>query len=69
MSPFYHFSYREVIILIKDHALAEDIIQEAFLKATAKRHQLNHAASAKQWIRRIVRNQMLDIIRKKIIIG
>jgi len=62
---FYHFAYREIIFLLKDHALAEDIIQEAFLKAIAKRHQLNHASSAKQWVKRIIRNQMLDTLRKK----
>lgn len=62
---FYRFAYREIIFLIKDHALAEDIIQEAFLKMTAKIHQLNHTASAKQWVKRIIRNQMLDTLRKK----
>lgn len=62
---FYRFAYREIIFLLRDHALAEDIIQEAFLKVTAKRHQLINAAAAKQWAKQIVRNQVLDTIRKK----
>lgn len=62
---FFQFAYKEIIYLLKDHTLAEDIIQEAFLKATAKRHQLKNAASGKQWVRRIIRNQMLDSIKSK----
>ncbi|MEB5482252.1 RNA polymerase sigma factor [Shouchella clausii] len=62
---FFRFAYKEIIYLLEDHALAEDIIQEAFLKATAKRHQLKNVASGKQWVRRIVRNQMLDSIKSK----
>lgn len=62
---FFRFAYKEIIYLIKDHALAEDIIQEAFLKATNKRQQLKNIASGQQWVRRIVRNQMLDSIKSK----
>lgn len=62
---FYRFAYKETIFLLRDHALVEDIIQEAFLKVTAKRHQLNKATAVKEWMKRIIRNQMLDTIRKK----
>lgn len=62
---FYVFAYREIIFLLKDHTLAEDIIQEAFLKVTAKRHQLNNKNSLKQWTKRVIRNQVFDTIRKK----
>jgi RNA polymerase sigma-70 factor (ECF subfamily) len=62
---FYRFAYKDIIFIIKDHALVEDIIQEAFLKSVAKRHQLNNTASGKQWVRRIIRNQMIDTMRSK----
>lgn len=64
-NAFYVFAYREIFFLLKDHALAEDIIQEAFLKVTAKRHQLNNKNSLKQWTRQVIRNQVFDTIRKK----
>lgn len=63
-NSFYRFAYKEIIFLIRDYALAEDIIQEAFLKVIAKQHQLVNPGSAKQWIRRIIRNQMLDTLRR-----
>ncbi|WP_020619047.1 RNA polymerase sigma factor [Paenibacillus daejeonensis] len=62
---FYCFAYREIIFSLKDHALAEDIIQEAFLKATARRLQLKNVASGRQWVRQIVQNQMKDFIKNK----
>ncbi|WP_427181375.1 RNA polymerase sigma factor [Paenibacillus sp. TC-CSREp1] len=62
---FYCFAYKEIIFFLKDHALAEDIIQEAFLKITAKHHQLLKPESAKQWAKRLIRNQMLDTLRRK----
>lgn len=64
-NSFFQFAYKEIIYLLKDHAFAEDVIQEAFLKATAKRHQLKNAASGKQWIKRIIRNQMIDSLKAK----
>lgn len=62
---FYRFAYQEIIFLLRDHALAEDIIQESFIKITAKHHQLLKPESAKQWAKRLIRNQMLDTLRRK----
>lgn len=62
---FYQFAYREMIFILKDHALVEDIIQEAFLKATRKRMQLKDLENGKKWVKRIIRNQMIDSLKSK----
>src|SRR5690606_39035362 len=62
---FYHFAYKEIIFIIRDHSLADDIIQESFLKATSKRNQLKKLDSGKSWVKRIIRNQMLDLLKSK----
>lgn len=64
-NAFYQFAYKEIIFLLKDHSLVEDIIQEAFLKATKKRHQLKDSDHGKKWAQRIIRNQMIDTIKSK----
>jgi len=64
-NAFYQFAYKEIIFLLKDHSLVEDIIQEAFLKATKKRHQLKDSDNGKKWAQRIIRNQMIDTIKSK----
>lgn len=62
---FYQFAYKEIIFLLRDHSLVEDIIQEAFLKATKKRHQLKDSHHGIKWVKRIVRNQMIDTLKSK----
>ncbi|MDO3410370.1 sigma-70 family RNA polymerase sigma factor [Saccharibacillus sp. CPCC 101409] len=62
---FYTFAYREIAMLIKDRTMTEDIIQEAFLKIINNRHKVNHDGSIKQWSRKIIRNHLIDTLRKK----
>ncbi|MFD0961669.1 RNA polymerase sigma factor, partial [Paenibacillus chungangensis] len=64
-NSFYAFAYREIYFLLKDHALAEDIIQEAFLKVTKNYHQLNNKNSLKQWTKQVIRNQVFDTMKKR----
>lgn len=33
---FYQFVYRDINFMVRDHALTEDIIQDAFMKAITK---------------------------------
>ncbi|WP_270168217.1 RNA polymerase sigma factor [Paenibacillus sp. SYP-B4298] len=67
---FYQFAYKEIFFILKDHFLVEDIIQESFLKAIRNHGQLKEPLRGKKWVKRIIRNQMIDILKqKKVVIG
>ena len=51
-------------VLVKDHALAEDIIQDTFLKAYRKAPSLRHGGSFRSWLFRIAINQARDELRR-----
>ncbi|MBX2828015.1 MAG: RNA polymerase sigma factor [Flavobacteriaceae bacterium] len=50
---------------IKDMAQAEDVMQEAFIKAFSKLHQFKGDVTFGAWLKRIVINQCLDTIKAK----
>lgn len=54
-------SYR----IVQNREDAEDIMQEAFLKAFQKMHQLKDSVSLGGWLKRIAVNMSLDKVRKK----
>jgi len=51
--------------IIRQQQEAEDILQEAFVKAYNKLHQFEYQATFGAWLKRIVINQALDFIRKR----
>lgn len=55
------FVYRKV----KDKALAEDIVQDVFLKVHAKLGQLKDSEKVSSWIYQITRNTITDYYRSK----
>lgn len=56
---------RYAVSIIKETALAEDIVSEAFLRAT--RHCIaNNELPARAWFYKVTRNISLDMIRKKV---
>lgn len=57
----YNTSYR----IIKDEMEAEDVMQEAFLKAFDKIHTYTGKVSFGAWLKRIVINHTIDQIKKK----
>lgn len=57
--------YNVALRIIKDEDEAEDILQEAFVKAYHKIHQFEYQATFGAWLKRIVINQALDTIRRK----
>lgn len=61
---FYKLAYRVVIQMVRDHAAAEDIIQESFLKAISNRPTIESEAQFKNWIRTVVRNSTCNYLRK-----
>jgi RNA polymerase sigma-70 factor (ECF subfamily) len=57
----YNTSYR----IVNDETEAEDIMQEAFLKAFDKIHTYSGKVSFGAWLKRIVINHTLDEVKKK----
>jgi len=51
--------------LTNNHSAAQDIVQEAFMRAWQKLDQLTEPDRFKQWLRRIVMNQAMMYVRKR----
>ncbi len=50
---------------LKDSFEAEDVVQEAFIKAFAKLHQYKAEVTFGAWLKRIVINKSIDLIKSK----
>ena len=62
-------SHREFLAFLearlRDRALAEDVLQEAFVKGLERGGALREAESAKAWFYRVLRNAVVDHHRKR----
>jgi len=58
--------FSSIIIVVKDHQLAEDIFQDTFFKViqTLKKGQYNEEGKFLPWIIRIARNLIIDHFRR-----
>lgn len=56
--------YRTAYYVTGDHQMAEDVTQEAFLKAFANLHKLQERQKFGSWISVIASNYAVDLIRK-----
>ncbi len=61
---FHHDLFRFAQNTVKSQALAEDIIQDTFIKVWDKRAQLDHDKSIKSYLFTICRNLCLDSLQK-----
>ncbi len=61
-----HFQsvYNFALMLSSDPALAEDLTQEAFIRAHAKLHSLGPPWNFRAWVFRLTRNYFIDLTRK-----
>ena len=57
--------YNTSLRIVQDTMLAEDIVQEAFIKAFQSLSQFRREVPFPVWLRRIVINRSLDELRKK----
>jgi RNA polymerase sigma-70 factor (ECF subfamily) len=57
----WHAAYQ----VLRDEALAEDVVQEAFIKAYRQIHRFRGDAKFSTWIYRITQNQALDALRSQ----
>jgi RNA polymerase sigma factor, sigma-70 family len=61
---YYRFVYRDIYFMLRDHALTEDVIQDAFMKLIAKGPKLHTASNLPGWIKQVTRRTALDYLRK-----
>ncbi|WP_082053813.1 RNA polymerase sigma factor [Gordoniibacillus kamchatkensis] len=61
---FYLLVYRMVMFIVRDHAAAEDIIQESFLRAVRKAGRLDAMVKLEPWLKKLTRNVTLNHFRK-----
>ncbi|MCK0131103.1 sigma-70 family RNA polymerase sigma factor [Flavobacteriaceae bacterium F08102] len=57
--------YNTAMNFVKDSAVAEDMMQEGFIKAFRKIDSFNQDVSFGTWLKRIVINQCLDWLKKR----
>ena len=57
--------YNVSVRIVRSREDAEDIVQECFIKAFQKVHQIKEEMSLGAWLKRIVVNSSLDSVRKK----
>ncbi|MCJ7840049.1 RNA polymerase sigma factor [Lederbergia sp. NSJ-179] len=60
----YHEVYKVVYFIIQDRYLAEDLTQEAFIKAFQNLHKLKSGTKMKAWLVTIATRTAIDHIRK-----
>jgi len=61
LADVYNFSFT----LVRDEAVAEDVVQESFVKAWKSIRRFSPGNSFKGWLFSIVRNTAIDWLRKK----
>lgn len=57
--------FRFAVGRVKDHAVAEDLVQDAFLSALNSLDNFRGDCSEKSWLYNILRNKIIDHYRKK----
>jgi RNA polymerase sigma-70 factor (ECF subfamily) len=57
--------FGSAIRILKDRAEAEDVVQDSFIKGFQKIHQLEDEANLGAWLKRIVVNKSLDVVRNR----
>jgi len=56
--------YRYTYVRLKDHAVAEDIVQETFLAAMKAQERYQGRSSERSWLMGILRHKLIDYLRK-----
>lgn len=61
----YDTAYRTALGIVRDHALAADVTQEAYVAAYQHRDRFRGEAPSGAWLHRIVVNQALSALRRR----
>lgn len=60
------YLFRYALMRLRDHNAAEDAVQETFLAAIKNIQQFDGRVDVKYWLRGILRNKIVDHIRKSV---
>lgn len=68
-NSYKNMMFGSAVRILKSREEAEDVVQDCFIKGFQKIHQLKEDANLGAWLKRIVVNKSLDVVRnnKKII--
>lgn len=58
------YLFRFALLRLRDHAAAEDVVQDTFLAGVKGLHKFDGRVDIKFWLRGICRNKIVDHIRK-----
>jgi RNA polymerase sigma-70 factor (ECF subfamily) len=58
------YLYRYTLLRIRDHAVAEDVVQETFLAAASARKDFKGKSSDRTWLVGILKRKIVDYYRK-----
>lgn len=61
----YDLAYRTALGIVRDHGLAADVTQEAYVSAYKHRNRFRGEAPSGAWLHRIVVNQALSVLRRR----
>ncbi|WP_106767690.1 RNA polymerase sigma factor [Paenibacillus faecalis] len=61
---FYDLVYGQIMYVVRDHAAAEDIIQESFIKVISKKPVFENENKLKAWLRVVSKNTTMNYLRK-----
>ncbi|SFJ55933.1 RNA polymerase sigma-70 factor, ECF subfamily [Paenibacillus sp. UNC496MF] len=61
---YYMMVYSVIMYMVKDHGIAEDIIQETFLKVVKHIPVVENEGQLKAWIKTVVRNTTYSYLKK-----
>ncbi|MUG65805.1 sigma-70 family RNA polymerase sigma factor [Paenibacillus campinasensis] len=61
---FYDLVYGQILYIVRDHAAAEDIIQESFLKVITSKPEFENESKMRGWLRVVAKNSTMNYLRK-----
>ncbi|WP_317958427.1 RNA polymerase sigma factor [Oceanobacillus kimchii] len=64
MNTYGNYLLRTAFLLVKDHQMAEEAVQDTYITAFEKIHQLEDAAKLKSWLTTILINRCRSHMRK-----
>ncbi|GGH65674.1 RNA polymerase sigma factor [Paenibacillus silvae] len=56
--------YQDIYFMFQNHELAEDVVQDSFLKVITKAPYLKENSNIKAWLRTVARNTAYDLYKK-----
>lgn len=63
-NEYYDLAHGAIFYIVRDHAAAEDVIQEAFLKLIGKRPEFENESKFFAWLKVVTRNCAINDLRK-----